>query len=109
MIGWAVGGAGVLSLAVGTVFGVRAITKRQESNKQCDSDGCTEDGFDLNEQAKRAATVANVTIGLGLAGVAGGLVLVLTAPTRADSTTSASVGPVVGPGRGGLLVRGRFQ
>jgi hypothetical protein len=69
---YVVAGASVAAIAAGAFFGVRAISKRGDSDPHCPMDMCDATGYDLNEQAKTAARISDVTIGAGLiaAGVA---------------------------------------
>lgn len=79
-IGYGVAGAGVVAVAVGGIFGLRAISKDDESNNLCGDPCASPEGLALNDDARSAATISNVVIGLGLAAVAGGVILALTAP-----------------------------
>src|SRR5205814_195617 len=71
--GIVVAGAGVVSLAVGTVFGVEAISKNDDAKKYCQGKVCNDQrGVTLTNDANSAAVVANVTVGLGAAALVGG-------------------------------------
>jgi hypothetical protein len=91
--GWALTGAGALALGVGAYFGVRAYDKRAESDARCNGSLCTPDGFALNEDAASAARTANLFAIVGVAMLAGGLTLTLTAPTRPSEVSLAPMGP----------------
>jgi hypothetical protein len=79
-IGLALGGVGITSVAVGLAFGSRARSRNDAANQLCPGaicpDATTKDTAS-NElsSAKSAATVANVLSGVGLAAIAGGVVL----------------------------------
>ncbi|MBN2576164.1 MAG: PEGA domain-containing protein [Deltaproteobacteria bacterium] len=108
-----VGGIGVASLAVGAVFGVRAITKRLDSNRHCPQDQCTQEGVDLNNQAKTAARVADVTIGVGLVGVVVAAYLLVRpggSSTTSPGTTAFGMDlcPELGPGEAKVALRGTW-
>lgn len=80
LVGYVVGGAGIVALGVGSYFGLTALSKASESEDHCDGSLCDPRGLELNDDADRAATIANVTIALGLVGVGVGSYLVLSAP-----------------------------
>jgi serine/threonine-protein kinase len=72
-VGLVVGGVGVGVLAVGSYYGVRAITKQNASEDHCPTRAtCDAEGVDLADDAKRSATIANFGIGIGLGAVAAG-------------------------------------
>lgn len=78
-LGYVVGGVGVAALGAGSVAGVMALDKRSESDAFCRGELCTtQRGVDLNEDAQRLATYANIGIGAGLVGIAVGAYLLLS-------------------------------
>lgn len=88
--GLVVGGVGVVALGIGGYFGLSALGKKNDAEEQCPSNRCgDEDGVDLNDEAKSAATLSNVFVFGGAALAATGVVLYLTAPS--PSAASASV------------------
>ncbi len=91
--GWVTAGLGVAVLGVGAVTGILAINDRQQSNSLCTFPGgqCTQQGFDLNEQAKTFAWISDFGVGIGAAAIVGGILLVVTAPK-----TKARIVPAVG-------------
>jgi len=85
------GGIGVVSLGVGTAFGVVAISKRNEARTACPGTACaSETGVQDWSSANAAGNVATVGFILGGAGVLGSLALWFTArpsgPARAHVT-----------------------
>jgi hypothetical protein len=98
MLGYAVGGAGVVAIGVGAYFGFSAIGKAKESEEHCSGSLCSPRGLEISDDANRAATIANVAIGLGLVAVGAGTYLVLTAPSAAQ----------IGKGGGSILVSGTW-
>jgi hypothetical protein len=79
---WAyvVGGAGLLGVALGAAFGMRAITKRRDSNAVVARDGYSSpEAVDLNDQAKTAAWISDVAVGVGLVGIGVGTYLLVSA------------------------------
>jgi hypothetical protein len=99
-VGYGAAGLGAVGVLVGTIFGITAIAKKNSAN--CAENLC--DGQPL-EDAKSAATVSTVGFIAGGALLAGGVALVLFAPSpRSRSTARASLG-IGGPG---LLLGGRW-
>ncbi len=94
-LGYVVGGLGVVGLGVGAVFGLQAKSKNDEADSHCGKDGlCDDEGVTLGEDALAAATLSTIAFGIGAAGVVGGLVLIVTAPSgpeRAGAATPATV------------------
>ncbi len=87
MVGWVVGGAGVLSLATGTYFGVRALNERSRSDALCGATGCRDAaGVSAYDDAKTFSRVADVTLAVGLVAAAVGGYLILSSPSTADES-----------------------
>jgi hypothetical protein len=92
-VGLVVGGAGVVGVVLGSVFGLNAMSKNDESLDHCDPrdpSRCTQTGKDLRDAAGRSAMVSNVAFGLGGAAVVTGVVLYLTAPSEEADTAFVS-------------------
>ena len=91
--GLVLGGVGVASLGVGAFFGLRALSKRSDSDGECPTvDGrerCSTRGVELNESARTAARAADVTVGLGLLAVGAGAYLFLSDPVRTGKRAPA--------------------
>lgn len=85
--GIVVGAAGVVAVGVGTFFGLRAISKKNDADARCEAAGtpgasCADErGVALNDEAQEAATLSNVLVIGGAALVVTGVVLYLTAPS----------------------------
>jgi hypothetical protein len=120
-VAFALGGVGVASLAVGLAFGSRARSQNNAANDLCPDrvcpDSATKDtaSADLSS-AKSAATVANVLSGVGLAAIAGGVVLFVLgsggesaddAPLRKTTTPVSSLH--LGVGANGLVLAGSLR
>jgi len=106
--GAVVAGAGVLSLGVGLYFGLEAKSTYDASNGpgHCVNNQCDEQGLADRSSAHSQAMVSTVLMGVGLAAVATGAVVYLTAP-RESSMAGFAVSPMVARGGGGLvLLRG---
>jgi hypothetical protein len=84
------GGIGVLGLAVGTYFGLRAIDERKQADPHCSDTTCKPAGFDHNENAVRDAWISDAAFGVGLVGV--GLAVYWLVAPDGPSTQSAKTG-----------------
>jgi hypothetical protein len=108
-IAFGVGGAG---LAVGAVTGVMALSIKSDLNESCPSGKCSPSSAEEEarfeddvSQYHTLGTISGIGFGIGLAGAATGVVLLLTTP-KAESAPSARITPVIGPGYVGI--RGRM-
>lgn len=117
-------GGGVLGLAgltTGVIFALRSQSKwDQAQDGHCDElDQCDAEGLALAQQASDAATISNISYGVGIAALAGSVALWFLSPSGsgADTAESAAAGarwrplaitPVIGPDRAGLSIEGRF-
>lgn len=90
--GLVIGGIGVVGFAVGAIFGLQAISKRTQSDRECVPEGCTPGGLVANDDARRDAWISNVGIGIGIVGVGVGTILLLTA--RSASSSPPAPAPV---------------
>jgi hypothetical protein len=61
----------------------------------------------LTDEARNAATAANIAFGVGLVALTGGVVLYLTAPSPTGSAQSGTLQARFGPGS--VMVGGSFQ
>ena len=110
--GVAVGGAGVVGLVVGAVFGARALSKNSESKAECsptDPTLCNDAGAALRGEVKTAGTISTVAVVVGGVFVAGGLVLAITAPsTKASDSVRLTMGAGVGSADLGFAIGRRW-
>ena len=108
VLGFSVGGVGVVLVGVGTFFGVQALSKSSDVKNVCSLQICTDPAaVAKNQEAKTAADISTVTLGIGAAAVVAGVILIFTAP-RHPSATALHLAPTVGPGVAGLSVGGAF-
>ncbi len=86
--GIVIGAVGLVTLGVGSYFGVQAISDASSANARCTPQLCTDPGaVQLNEDAKHSALAADVVLGVGLAvTLAGVLVYVLARSAPAART-----------------------
>ncbi len=108
-VAFAVGGAGVAGVLVGSIFGAVASGKWSAAKSDCGA-GCgpTSPAQGEKNTASSDATISTVAFVVGGVLAAGGVVLYLTAPSRTASGTGLQVAPAIGVSSGGVLVRGGF-
>jgi hypothetical protein len=107
IVGIAVGGVGVVGLALGTVFGLQAKSKNDDASSACpDPSRCSQSGIDLDKKARDAATISTIGFIAGGALLVGGAVLFFTAP--ASPEPAASVGVRATPGGAAMTFGATF-
>jgi hypothetical protein len=100
--GYVIGGIGVASLGASAVFfGLRA-GKISDLDKACPERQCQPSSQSDIDAGKMYTTVANVTLAVGVAAVAGGLVLVLTSGPSSEPSVALAPAP------GGAQLLGKF-
>jgi len=106
-IGIAVGSVGIVGLAIGSYFGLAAISAEKKADRECTPTQCAEAlGQGHSDDAHHDATLSNITFAVGGGLVAAGVVIYLIAPSKSDSAVGVS--PLVGPGFAGLRLGGRL-
>jgi hypothetical protein len=106
-IAWVALGVGVVGVGVGTVFGLQAKSKNDEAlqpNNCPTSMRCTQNGLNLTDDAKSAATISTIGFVAGGVALAAGAVLWITAPSK----SGVYVAPSVGSSFQGATLAGRF-
>jgi hypothetical protein len=78
-VGIAALGVGALGLALGTYFGVRAISLGAESNLGCSQGVCNAEGYQAYKDGRAAATASNILFAAGIAVAGAGAVLLIHA------------------------------
>lgn len=78
-LGWAALGVGVVGVGVGGYFGLRAISKKHESDDAIEGEDCFTACHDAWEEGQSAARVSNIAFGIGAVGLIGGTLLLVTA------------------------------
>jgi hypothetical protein len=114
-VGIVVGGAGIVSLALGTYFGLTAISKSSDAKSRCPSSPCGDsDAVAENNDAKSDAVISNITVIAGVAALGAGAFLFLSAPKEATTASGLApptgwrVVPTVGRRGAGLTLRTSF-
>ena len=98
LIGWTALGIGAASVGVGSYYGIRALSRNDESQSLCPtSSTCTDRGAALSHDAYNDAKIANWTLGAGLVLSGAGAVLLWTAPQSEATSTQARGGWMVIP------------
>jgi tetratricopeptide (TPR) repeat protein len=101
--GLVIGGLGVVSLGVATVFALQAKSKDDESNKYCTGRQCTDErGPELADDAVSAANISTVTFGAGMVALLGGALLYFAGPSGGASGSAARPAPRAGVGMASL-------
>jgi len=86
-LGLATGGVGLVAVGVGTIAGILAITKSNQSDSRC-SPRCNDEGYSLNREAKTAADVSTVSFIIGAVALGAGVILLVTSRPSAATATS---------------------
>ncbi len=110
-----VGTGGAVTLIGAILLGV-GTGKVSEAEAECDDHKCPpgkEEYADIGNTGRILTGIGGVSLGLGLAAVAGGLVWYFVSGSDDDESAdeeaaSFSVTPVAGPGYGGIGIGGRF-
>lgn len=112
-LGLIVGVVGVAALAGGATFGVMASTANQDARDICggsvtDCRGDVAAAQGQIDTARSRGTLATIGVGVGVAALAGGALLYLTAPKKLQAPAETALVPTVGRAHLGLAVVGRF-
>jgi hypothetical protein len=115
IVGYTLGGVGVVAAGVGLTFGLLASNKNKAVGRACPNDLCQTSDDRAQAQsslssAKTFATLSNITVGVGALLVASGVVLVLSArPSKAPVTaTRVRILPAPMANGGALLLTGEL-
>jgi hypothetical protein len=88
-------GAGVIGLggvAVGTIFGLKSMSEKEEAERYCDDRACPDDaGVEHGKDAREAGNIATIGFISGGVGLVGGAVLWLTAKDAPDTGRSTQL------------------
>lgn len=108
VVGYGLAGAGVVGLGLAGYFGIRAMGHKNDRDRYCDDDNvCSARGVLLDQDARDAASAANVAAAVGAVLIGGGLTILLLSPSEDDSPAlAASVNPTLD--RSQLVLSGQF-
>lgn len=107
---WIIGGAGAAFLVTGGVFGLLAMQSNSEAIEHCPTrQGCSRSVMDAVDTRNTQATVANIGVGVGLAGIATATVWLLVAKPRSrEQHAGLMVRPELSRDVAGLWATGKF-
>jgi hypothetical protein len=113
VVGFIVGGVGLVGIGVGTLFGIDALQKRHDSDASCSGNTCrNQSGVALNDDAQRFAIYSDVGLGVGIVGLVVGTYLVVTGgaskPVAASTALHVNVRPVIGTRSSSLELAGTW-
>lgn len=84
----AAGAVGVAGIAVGTVFGLKSMSKKEAANEHCDGAQCRDpQGVALRNDAIAAGNISTIAFVVGGVGLATGTVLWFVLPSSSSQTT----------------------
>jgi hypothetical protein len=101
--GFVAGGVGVAALIEGVITGIIAVGKHSDLAKAC-TNGCPASEDSALSSYHTVGALSTVGFIVGGVGIAGGAILIFTAPKSSQSSTSAAglrVTPFIGPGSAG--------
>jgi hypothetical protein len=107
--GYVVGGAGIVGIGLGAVFGLQAASKWSSAQDGCKPGACGAGSQARGDQdtASRSGTISTITFVIGGAALATGIALVLLAPSSSTSAPTAATVRLT-PGLGGFSAVGEF-
>jgi len=105
-LAYVAGITGAAGMAVGITAGAMAWNRKGDIERECPADSCTASGRSALHSARTAATVSTIGFGVGLAGLAGAVVLWLIPHS---SETSIRTAVVTEPHGASLRLGGAFQ
>lgn len=115
-VGLVVGGAGIVSLALGSYFGASAISKSSDAKRRCPLSSPCDDpsAVSENNDAKSDALISDITVIGGVAAIGAGVFMFLTAPKEPAAPSEAAPAaawrlvPTIGRKTAGLTLRATF-
>jgi hypothetical protein len=105
-VGWALGGAGVGGILIGTYFALKSSATRDDI--PCKDNRCDGSQIDAVQRARNQNEIASWAFGLGGASLAAGVAVYVLAPTPLRTSAGFQVSPVFGANNAGLTATGRF-
>lgn len=109
ILGFVAGGVGIAGIGTGIGLGVYALSKHDDAQMLFCGATCSGGGGDMVQaQAKRLAIGSTIAFIAGGTFTAGGIVLVLTAPSEKLAASSIHVAPLISQGSTGFTFYGTF-
>lgn len=84
------GGIGIVGIAVGAVTGFVALGKKSTIDDNCPDRQCNAEGREAVDSGQSMATISTIGFGIGVVGLATGVVLWLVAPSGESSNVGSS-------------------
>lgn len=89
---WSALGVGAAGVVVGTAFGIRTLSLKQQRDDECPTEACnSEKGVQLDEDARRSATWSTIGFAVGAVGLGTAAVLFFTRPSSTNRGISLRV------------------
>jgi len=89
---WVAGGISLAGVAVGSIYGLTARSKNDDSMAYCSEKTiCSQRGVTLRDEARNDALVSTIAFGVGAVALAGAVVLWATAPNGGQPSKRAAV------------------
>ena len=113
-IAFAVAGGGAAALAVGSYFGIQALSKSADAKRLCSPSSCSNaSAVQINDDAKTSARLADVFLGVGIAAAGVSTYLFFTSaaqpsPAPARGQGALTVTPEISMHGGGAALRGAW-
>lgn len=98
-------GVAAIGVGVGTIFGLQAISKNDDSNAEglCDGNRCVAEGAALRDDARSAGNISTIGFAVGGAGLVAGILLLVLEPSRPAPQGDSVAWSVFATPRGGAL------
>jgi len=105
---YALGAIGVAGFAVGTGFGLSAMSRNSVADAHCERPGglCDATGVAAGHDVNQRATISNIAFGVGAAASIGAVILYFAAPGRGSKSASIQVNVAASNRAGGLTLAG---
>jgi hypothetical protein len=84
-LGWIGVGVGAIGVGVGSYFGLRAMSTRNDANGHCKGSYCDPTGLEKHDDSHLQATVSTIAFGVGLAAAGAGVVLLLSSKSKTEN------------------------
>jgi hypothetical protein len=112
VIGIVAGGVGVASIVTFAIFGAMSSSEYSKLQDECGSGGCAPSDSSKADKGKTYQTVANVTLAVGIVGVAAGAGLIIWDAVEGGGSEAEpspqSTTPTVAVGSGSIVLSGKF-
>jgi hypothetical protein len=105
-----VGGVGLVGVGLGTYFGLQSKSRLDEADESCDGNNCSDpQGVTAGKDAYTAGNISTVGMVVGALGLAGGVVLWVTAPKSSQTEQPTPTAQArLQLGLGSVSLRGEF-